>query len=108
MVNLGVKVTTSRLTGLFLLVFFLHALALNGVVLTKSLPVPGSESHASVIAFDVCGHAHPGVSFGGLDLLAAIPGGSFFIPSFNNGFPPSPDEAVATVDPGETGKPPEA
>jgi hypothetical protein len=99
---------SQRLSSLFLLFFFLYALVLNGVVLTKSLPGPGSGRCAIVIAFDVCGHAHHGAIFDGPDIIVPMPAGPSLLLSFDKGFPPIPDEAVASADPGETEKPPEA
>ncbi|MGC2424046.1 MAG: hypothetical protein WA666_06800 [Nitrospirota bacterium] len=100
---------SQRLTGLFLLVFFLLAVAMNGVVLTKTLRVSDSgKCSTSLIAFDVCGHAHPGVSLDGPGHFAPIPDCSSFIPSFDNSFPPSPDNTSAEVNPGEIDIPPEA
>lgn len=97
-----------RLMGLFLLVFLLHAIALNGVVLTKAIRVSDSEKCASLVTFDVCGHVHPGVSLDGSGHFAPIPDCSSFLPQFDNSFPPSLDETSAEVSPGEIDIPPKA
>ena len=66
------------------------------------------KSGPCVLSFDVCGHGHSAGAFGGADLLAAVPQSSLFIPSFDKSFPPIPEQAVATAEPGETKKPPKA
>ena len=69
---------------------------------------PSGKSGPCVLSFDVCGHGHSAGTFGGMDFTVALPGNNFLIPSFDKSYPPIPEEAVATAEPGETGKPPKA
>ena len=84
-----------------------QALLVSEFVLVKKGGQSG-KAGACVISFDICGHGHSAGAFGGADLLAAVPQSSLFIPSFDKSFPPIPEQAVATAEPGETKKPPKA
>lgn len=97
-----------KLTSLLLLMFFLHGIVLNGVVLTRTLPAVDCEITPSIVALDVCGHGSPAKTILYFDITATIPAFSVFSsPSDDNVFPPIPDEAVASADPGEILMPPE-
>jgi hypothetical protein len=102
------KAIGKRATGLLFVVFFLHALMLNGVVFTKAPQIPASEKTASLITFDVCGHSAPvsSIQYLELNLIMDVLPECFF--PVENVFPPNPVEAVASADTGETEKPPEA
>ena len=85
-----------------------QALLVSEFVLVKKGGQSG-KAGACVISFDICGHGHSAGAFGGMDLLAAaIPYSSPDVPSFDKSFPPIPEEAVATAEPGETKKPPKS
>lgn len=69
---------------------------------------PSGKSGPCVLSFNVCGHGHSAGTFGGMDFTATLPEHNLPIPSFNKSFPPIPEEAVATAEPGKTEKPPKA
>jgi len=60
-----------------------------------------------LVSLDVCGHGGPAGVLSGADFDAAIPSMPQICLIDKTDFPPSPGKAVASVDPGETGKPPE-
>jgi len=81
---------------------------LSGVAFTKAPSMSTSKQSASLITFDVCGHnAHansvqnPELNF----ILNVMP--TCFLP-VEKLFPPIPVEAVASVEAGDTEKPPKA
>lgn len=96
-----------KLTSLLLFIFFFHGIVLNGVVLTRTLPAVDSETTPSIVALDVCGHGNPAKTILYFDLTATMPAFSVFSLPSENVFPPIPDEAVASADPGEILMPPE-
>ncbi len=97
-----------RLTSLLFIVFFMHAVVLNGVVATGTLPIISHDSTPSVITFDVCGHNAPSNTIQHFDLTAFIAVQTPVFFTLGTIFSPTPDEAVASVNSGEIEEPPEA
>jgi len=100
--------TGRRLTGLLLMAFFLQCVILNGVVLTRGLPLSCRDNNPSIVTIDVCGHGAHTTAAQHLDLKAGFPDSPVLLFSFENLFPRNPDEAVASAPPGDIEKPPEA
>ena len=69
---------------------------------------PSGKSVHCVLSFDVCGHGHSAGNFGGMDFTTTVPENNLPIPTFDKSYPPIPEEAVATAEPGKTEKPPKA
>ena len=90
-----------------LMVFFIVQAMLLGSVCISAKGCSASSERV-LVSLDVCGHGGPSgvVSVTDID-AAALP----FVPQIcaieSTGFPPTPGKAVASVDPRETGKPPE-
>lgn len=97
-----------RLTSLFFLLFFVHAVVLNGVVATVNFPISNHNSAPSIITFDVCGHNAPSNTIQYFDLTAYITVQTPMFFTLGTIFFPAPDEAVASVNSGEIEEPPEA
>lgn len=100
------KVLLKKALACLLYLLFVQALLVSDFALVRK--GGAGESGPCVLSFDVCGHGHSTGAFDGADFTAALPVSEHFIPSFSTDFPPNPDEAVATAEPGETGKPPKA
>jgi hypothetical protein len=103
-----VKVVCPRMIGLLLLAFFLHAVALNGIVTTGNLQAFSQDKKPVLITFDVCGHGTPANTIQHFDFTVKIAAQSDMFVPVENIFSPTPDDAVATADPGEIEKPPKA
>lgn len=91
-----------------LLLFFMAASIMNGVCICRSAEVHGAGKGACIVSMDVCGTGASGVllhSFDGVSEMSPAVLTYYPIPAF---LPPEPREAVATAEPGDIGKPPEA
>ncbi len=93
---------------LFLFVLFLHAVVLSGYSPPKMLASSGPGDKASLITFDVCGHHAPANSAGHMDLTAALHEASPIVYHYMSVFPPTPDTAAPSAEPGDLEHPPEA
>ena len=94
-----------KITCLLLALVFVQAMLLSSVCVSNK-GFSGTKGKV-LLSLDVCGHGGPAGVLTGADFDAVAPA-IHSIPMFENtGFPPTPAEAVASAEPGETGKPPE-
>ena len=94
-----------KITSLLLVLFFVQAMLLSSVcVSTKSFS--GAKGRI-LLSLDVCGHGGPAGVLTGADFDAVVPAILSFLNIEKISFPPTLGDAVASVEPGETGKPPE-
>ena len=94
-----------KLTCLLLALFFVQAMLLSTVCVSKK--GFSCTKGKVLLALDVCGHGGPAGVLTGADFDAVVPEIHSFPMLEKAGFPPTPAEAVASAEPGETGKPPE-
>lgn len=94
-----------KITCLLLVLFFAQAMLLSTVCVTKK-GYSGTNGKV-LLAIDVCGHGGAAGVLTGADFDAVVPAVNSFPILEKAGFPPTPAEAVASAEPGETGKPPE-
>jgi len=100
-----VKALQVKITCLALALFFVQAMLLNSVCV--SIKGFSDTKEKVLVSLDVCGHGGPAGVLTGADLDATIPSVPQICMFEKAVFPPPPGEAVASVEPGETGKPPE-
>jgi len=99
-----VKALQVKITCLVLAFFFVQAMLLSSVCV--SFKGCSGTKEKVLISLDVCGHGGPAGVSTGADLDATIPSMPQICMIEKAGFPPTLGEAVASVEPGETGKPP--
>lgn len=99
------KGSRDKITCLLLVLFFVQAMLLSSVCISNRGFFGTKEK--VLLALDVCGHGgHAGV-LTGADFDAVLPAINTLPNIEKTVFPPTPAEAVASAEPGETGKPPE-
>jgi hypothetical protein len=100
-----VKGRWNKITSLLLVVLFVQAMLLGSVCVSNK-DYSGCKGEV-LLALDVCGHGGPAGVITSADLDAVVPATLSFYAIKKVSFPPTPAEAVASAEPGETGKPPE-
>ncbi len=86
--------------------FFVQAMLLSSVcVSTKNC---SGTKEKVLLSLDVCGHSGHSVILDGANFVAAIPSVPQICMIGKTGFPPTPGEAVASVEPGEIDDPPKS
>lgn len=96
-----------RTSAAFALAVLLAASALNGVCICKRMADAGG-TRQGIVCVDVCGTSAGALFFHALDGTAVASAASQLYFPVTSLLPPEAGQAVATTDPGETGKPPEA
>jgi hypothetical protein len=88
--------------------FFMAASIMNGVCICRSAAAPGAGKGACVVSMDVCGTGASGVTLHSFDGASEMSPAVVTYYPISTVLPPEPSEAVATAEPGDIGKPPEA
>jgi hypothetical protein len=95
-----------RLAGIVLAVALVQSALISGV---SVLPLPALAGGKScLMTLDVCGNAASAMNAQGMDSASSQPSTpDYYFPTIS-AYPPDRSPAVASAEPGETDKPPEA
>ncbi len=88
-----------------LLVFFIIQTMLLGSACISTRGMSGAGEKV-LVSLDICGHGAPSGVLSAADLETVLPSAFQIFETGPSVFPPAPGKAVASVEPGETGKPP--
>jgi hypothetical protein len=102
------RATTKKVPWCLLILFFVQATLLGGVGFQGGTAPAKTGKKTCQITLDVCGKCAPSVAANGME-PASNPSAEldYYFP-VSSVFPPSPATAVASAEPGETGKPPKS
>ena len=105
---MAVGAPVRKYVSLLLFALFLHAVMLNGLTPPSFHAAAGTKGKAVLVTFDVCGHHAPANGVAHFDLTAGVQEGPAFTIHETSEFPPMPDAAAPSAEPGEVEHPPKA
>lgn len=104
----GRKKTAARAACWLFVAVFAFSVVTNGVCICTVGGSPSDDGGRYIVSLDICGTGAASVAVQGMDVLALADAyAGLFIPSISL-IPPTPEQAVASAEPGDMDKPPEA